>query len=259
MNYIAKTNSTNSLLCETPYISGELEGIYTFHQTAGRGQAGNTWESKEGQNLLFSLRLKPNLHPSQLFQLTQWVSVVLVEVISSILKKDTQLTIKWPNDIYYGEKKLCGILIETAFAGSRIDYSVIGVGLNVNQTQFSEKIPNPISLKQITGETYDLHALMQDIYDAFMAKQDLLYNPEQLQAAYLSHLFRCEGWHPYLRREVSTLPTQPAFLPTTESYSYDMFLARFVAVHPDGCLELEHKNGAHETFHFKEIRYVLAH
>ncbi len=281
MTYIEKTHSTNSVLIEaanrgfvpTPQDFPHI--LYTFHQTAGRGQAGNSWESETGKNLLFSVLLHPNqLRPDQLFRLTQWVSIVVYDVLSAILCPSSSglspLSIKWPNDIYYGDKKLCGILIETAFAGAKIDYAVAGVGVNVNQTHFVSDAPNPISLYQIINQETDLHTLMQMFEEAFIRLHPLLSNTELLHQTYLSHLYRREGWHTYLHREVSTAPTAIAFeevgdigqesrIKSQESglLASDFFRARFVDILPNGCLVLAHKNGTQETFHFKEIRFVL--
>ncbi len=256
--YIPQTNSTNTLILEQLHSMNqpmEEYSVYTFHQTAGRGQQGNTWESEPNKNLLFSRLIRPTeLHPAQLFQLTQWVSIIVLEVLQSLdFKLQTaDLSIKWPNDIYWKDKKLCGILIESAFAGAHIDYAVAGVGINVSQTIFRSNAPNPISLFQITGKEIELHHLMQQIDDAFVRLRPLLSNTDLLQTKYMQHLYRRTGWHQYLLREVSTTPTTLAF-----SHEKDTFLAQITDVLPNGTILLCKEDGTKQTFHFKEIRFVL--
>ncbi len=233
----------------------EEYSIYTFHQTAGRGQQGNTWESEPNKNLLFSRLIRPTeLQPAQLFQLTQWVSIVVFEVLQTLHPKlqTADLSIKWPNDIYWQDKKLCGILIESAFAGAQIDYAVAGVGINANQTIFHSDAPNPISVYQIAGEELNLHQLMQHIDDAFVRLRPLLSNTALLQTKYMQHLYRRAGWHQYLLREVSTAPTTLASI-----HEKDTFLAQITDVLPNGTILLCKEDGTEQAFHFKEIRFVL--
>ena len=125
-------------------------------QTAGRGQTGNRWESEEGKNLLCSILLPPN---KNLYFLNIAVGVALVRVIGE------DFTIKWPNDIYYRDKKIAGILIENAIIGNEIKYSIAGIGLNVNQTTFVSDAPNPVSLKQIRGQEFDIKRLMSHLFE----------------------------------------------------------------------------------------------
>ncbi len=254
--YIPKTNSTNTLLLEQLQQEALPDGytVYTFEQTAGRGQQGNAWESEAGQNLLFSRVVRPTeLQPSELFRLTQWVSVVMTEVLQ---RYENGITIKWPNDIYWQEKKLCGILIESAFAGNRVDYAVVGVGLNVNQEVFVSDAPNPISLSQIMGgRTFDLDALMQEFDAAFVEMRPLLGQPAVLKQMYMERLFRRDGMHPYMQREVSLEPT------SVVRWRYEngiTFLATVEDVLSDGCLSLRLENGEQQAFHFKQIRFVLS-
>ncbi len=253
--YIPKTNSTNTLLLERLQQEALPDGytVYTFEQTAGRGQQGNAWESEAGRNLLFSRVVRPaELHPSELFRLTQWVSVVITEVLR---RYENGITIKWPNDIYWQEKKLCGILIESAFAGSRVDYAVVGVGLNVNQEVFVSDAPNPVSLSRILGgQTLDLDALMLEIDAAFVEMRPLLGEPTLLKQMYMERLFRREGMHSYMRREVSLEPTSVV----RQSFENGItFLAAVKDVLSDGCLLLRLENGEQQAFHFKQIRFVL--
>ena len=139
--YISSTNSTNTLMREL-LAKGEWpeeeQFLYAGYQTAGRGQTGNGWESEPDKNLICSILL-PN---KNLYFLNIAVSVAIIRLIGE------PFTIKWPNDIYYRDKKLAGILLENAIVGSVVKYSIAGVGLNVNQTKFTSDAPNPVSAKQ---------------------------------------------------------------------------------------------------------------
>ncbi len=251
--YIRTTNSTNTLLLTMLQEQGEnlQDGftIYTYAQTAGRGQAGNSWESEEGKNLLFSRLLRPTLAPTDLFRITQYVSIVVAETLAQYADG---ITIKWPNDIYWHDKKLCGILIETAFAGNKIDYAVAGIGINVNQRHFVSNAPNPISLCQITHQEINLDELMQTLNRKFDKLNHLLYEPTILHARYMQQLYRREGWHKYIRREVSLQPSA-----IVQEATLDAFEAQIMDVLPNGCIILQTPNNQQEAFHFKEIQYVL--
>lgn len=143
---IESVTSTNSFLIEELSTGNRpLEGdlLFAKFQTGGRGQRGNSWESNKGENILCSL-LFIQLRSARLISLwLHWlfrlVSLIIADIIPSL-----PLGIKWPNDIYVGEKKLGGVLIENSLMGSGIDYSVIGFGINVNQTLFLSGAPNPV-------------------------------------------------------------------------------------------------------------------
>ena len=155
--FIEQTNSTNTLLKELIAKGQEPDFIYAGYQTAGRGQTGNSWESEKGKNLICSILLPPN---KNLYFLNIAVSVAILRLF------DEPLTIKWPNDIYWKDKKLAGILLENAIIGNEVKYTIAGIGLNVNQTEFVSDAPNPVSLKQISGKEYAIDPLMQDLLEA---------------------------------------------------------------------------------------------
>lgn len=267
--YIERTNSTNSLLKEL-LAKGEWPDKEPFlragFQTAGRGQTGNGWESEAGKNLLCSILIDISHQPSAFssFYLNVAVSVAVRRVIQSNLYQRSGLTsnseavsIKWPNDIYWGDKKLAGILIENAIIGSEIKYSIAGIGLNVNQTEFVSNAPNPISLKQITGKEYDIDALMKNLYDEV---QRVL--KEDVWAEYRAHLYRKEGFWPFVEREVSMAPTMNANSQELTAISHQPsavspFLARIEDILPTGEIVLRDQQGTLRTYHFKQVRYVL--
>ena len=249
--YIKQTYSTSTLLREL--YTEELPHLYTIRtdfQTEGRGQAGNSWESEEGKNLLFSALLRyNNIRATEQWRLSMLVAVALWEVLANYLPQE-QLSIKWPNDIYFGDKKLVGILIENSLSGQYVGYSIAGIGLNINQTEWRSNAPNPISMKQITGQEYKAEELMNEWVHA-MANWEA-QSTEAIQTAYLQHLYRREGWHTYVEREVSVAPTAIA-----QSGIEGAFLAMFAGITPQGELILRTTNNEEKTYHFKQIRFVL--
>ncbi len=225
--FIATTNSTNTLLKQLATEGNPPEFIYAGFQTAGRGQTGNSWESEEGKNLLCSILLPPN---KDLYFLNIAVSIAIIRLIGG------QFTIKWPNDIYYNDKKLAGILLENAIVGSEIKYSIAGIGLNVNQMEFISDAPNPVSLKQITGKEYDIDQLMKDLLEAV---HTVLNEPEDvIWSEYKAHLYRREGYWPFEDQNGS-------------------FEAHIEDILPTGEMVLRDKEGKKRKYHFKQIRYII--
>ncbi len=247
--YIRQTNSTSTLLREQ--YTDTLPHLYTIrtdYQSAGRGQAGNGWESEDSKNLLFSTLLRCEVSPAEQFRLTMWVSVAMVEMLLKYLPAEG-LTIKWPNDIYYGDKKLAGILVENTLVGSKIAYSIVGIGLNVNQLEFLSPAPNPISMQQISGKEYDVENLLEEYLAVLKRWQNVPL--QTLQAAYMSYLYRRRGMYPYVEREVSLVPT--AIAQSTEG----AFRAEIQGITPQGELVLQTEKGETRTYHFKQIRFVI--
>ena len=162
----------------------------------------------------------------------------------------SQLTIKWPNDIYYGDKKIAGILIENALFGSELKYAVAGIGLNVNQTEWLSNAPNPVSMRQISGEEYHIHELMRTLMDEIHTV--LAMESAEVWSYYRAHLYRREGFWPFVEREVSTAPTMNA-----GKEAEGIFLAKIEDVRTDGELELRDQDGNLRTYHFKQVRYVI--
>ena len=267
--YISTTYSTNTLLKELLAKGEWPEGerfLYTSFQTAGRGQAGNGWESEEGKNLLCSILIAPPDLPMEgrgnaggTFYGNILTAVAVHKVIRSVLCQakpvcalsgEAGLTIKWPNDIYWQDKKIAGILIENAILGNEVKYSIAGIGLNVNQTTFVSSAPNPVSLKLISGKETDIDALMQALMTQIEALEAM--DEAQVWAYYRDHLYRREGFWPFVEREVSTAPTMNA-----EKGAEGIFLAKIENVRTNGEIELRDQNGNLRIYHFKQVRYVL--
>lgn len=241
--YVDEAASTNTLLAS--HVSGFEHGsaLAAHRQTAGRGQRGNSWESEPGKNLTFSVLLRPAIiTASRQFELSQVVSISIIKHLREMLCTD-DIYIKWPNDIYYRDKKLAGILIENAVSGVRIKHAVVGIGLNVNQEIFESDAPNPVSLKNITGTTYELDSLLESIIKRIVADFNAYEdNPEpiKLAARYRYLLWRGEGYWPY--REPATGRE---------------FKARVAAISPIGHLTLSFDTGEFKTYSFKEVEFVL--
>ena len=167
-------------------------------QTAGKGMGSNGWESDTGKNLTFSLAVDMGFLPAERqFLLSEAVALGIIEVLDKTLPTE-QLSIKWPNDIYYGNCKLAGILINSTIKANMMDLSIIGIGLNVNQMQFQDWPTHPISLKMITGKEYDLKPLLEQIASQVIKKVKLLKSdPTSIEQDYLKRLFRYQTWADY--------------------------------------------------------------
>ncbi len=168
--------------------------VVTDFQTSGKGQGKNVWQSEDGKNLLFSIALDMNfLKAENQFLLTQIVSVTMIDVLKKYLPEES-LFIKWPNDIYFKDKKIAGILIKNEIKGMMMGTSIIGIGLNINQTSFDESLPNPISMKMITGNDYDLEAILIEICETLLSTA----NSQQPTANnYTDKLYRYKQWASY--------------------------------------------------------------
>jgi len=238
--FVNSTHSTNTLMKELIATGNPPRFIYAGYQTAGRGQAGNSWESEPNQNLLCSILLP---HTNEPFYLNVAVSVAVQRLCGE------GVTIKWPNDIYWGDQKLAGILIENAIMGGEIQYAVAGIGLNVNQTEWHSDAPNPVSLKQISGKTFDLDEQMERLLDE--VNKVMVTPQEEVWAYYKAHLYRRTGFWPFVEREVSIAPTMNA------NADDNVFMARIADILPTGEMVLQDREAHERIYHFKQIRYVL--
>ena len=224
------TTLTPGVATPTPDVTTPTVVVAEF-QTAGRGCGTNTWESERGQNLLFSVLLHPRQVPAtQQFRISMAVSVAISEALEQYIG---DVSIKWPNDIYWRNGKICGILIEHTLKGQTIKNSIVGVGLNVNQREFRSDAPNPVSLWQITGQTTDRDALLHDIMQRLGRLLDADVRP-----SYLSRLYRRRGFHPYVDGQGA-------------------FMAEIAEVRDDGRLVLIDEDGRERTYAFKEVQFII--
>lgn len=240
--YLPTCHSTNDIASDYIAKSDISEGtiITTSHQTAGRGQRGNTWESEPEQNLTFSLILKPKfLMPYEQFWLNIAVSVAIIDFLKQF--NMAQLKVKWPNDIYCHNKKMGGILIENFIKSSCIEHAIIGIGLNVNQRSFG--YTTATSLFKETKKNYQLDSLIEDLLIHLERRYLELRNnsKDRLKILYLDQLFRFQERH-----EFEDLRTSP---PTR-------FYGQIIGINSHGMLAVE-INRQVNYFGFKEIKFVL--
>ena len=238
--HIRETNSTNNYLKELLQTQNVDEGtvVWADFQSAGKGQRGNGWESEAGKNILFSIVLFPGfIKAGEQFILSQIVSLA----VANCLQEYTEgISIKWPNDIYWNEKKICGILLENTILEDNIGHSVAGIGININQENFRSDAPNPVSLKQITNRDYNLEEILKTLVDNINVyyQQIKIGKTDSLIKQYKESLFRKDGYHLY-------------------NDGISNFLARIQDVDSSGILILKTKEGEERHFAFKEVKYII--
>jgi BirA family biotin operon repressor/biotin-[acetyl-CoA-carboxylase] ligase len=232
--HIAETDSTNRWLREYEPPTDAPEQplvVWADYQTAGKGQGTNRWESERDKNLLFSILYHPlHIQANRQFTISMAISLAIVDALEQQIG---DVCIKWPNDIYWRNAKIGGILIENRLLGQTIKDSVIGVGLNVNQRQFKSDAPNPISLWQIHGHETDRGALLDTILERFT-----YYNNKELRHQYVGKLYRRKGFHPYCDQDGT-------------------FMAEFKDVEDDGHLILCREDGSLSRYAFKEVQFII--
>lgn len=238
--HLQEVVSTNSWMLERGTTSSSVGIVATGttlvvvadYQSGGRGCGTNRWESERGKNLLFSILLHPlELPANQQFRISMAVSVALCEMLSQYADG---FSIKWPNDIYWNDRKICGMLIENRLAGTLIRDSIIGIGLNVNQRAFHSDAPNPVSLSQIVGHDVDCDALLND----FLSRLESVSIRETLCFDYGNKLFRRGKQAVYADKS-------------------GRFTAELKQVIPDGHLVLLDDKGRERLYAFKEVQFIL--
>lgn len=243
--FIENCPSTNAILkqlIEDKTINiNELKDLfflYTNYQNAGRGLANNHWESEKDMNVLASFYFNPPILPKNQFLFNQFFSLTILNTISHFLPN---AKIKWPNDIYINNKKIAGILIEHSLSSTAIKYTIAGVGININQTQFSPSLPNPTSLSIETGTHYQLSNILNLIVQE--GKKLLPYlnatKKEQLNELYLAKLFQLDVWAEYAIFDKK-------------------ITAQIIGTDPFGRLLLVDKYNNSYTCNLKEIKFLLA-
>lgn len=218
--------------------TGEGTAVLSQFQSMGKGQAGNSWESEEGKNLLCSLILYPEFLPAEKqFQLSKIISLSIAEFLAAEV---SGVKIKWPNDVYVGDMKIGGILIENSIIGMTLSSSVLGFGLNLNQMEFHSPAPNPVSLIQLTQKQYGPEQVYQQIAENLNRWYNVLKEStgsEQIDNAYWSSLYRADGWYNF-------------------SAGDKQFSARITGIGNLGQLQLEKKDGSVQEFMFKEVEFI---
>ena len=245
MPHYIKVNQTASTNTYLSRLAATLPGgtvIYTPCQTAGRGQKGNSWESEDGKNLTFSLLLKrPPVKARDQFCLSEAAALAVVEALTA--EAGEGFTVKWPNDVYWQDSKVCGMLIENSLDGSDIATCIIGIGINVNQEDFLSDAPNPVSLKGITGREHDLDVLLKRVCSRIEQTVAALGDDSarrDLHERYMAALYRNDGQlHPF------------------EDATGCRFMACVAGIAPDGTLTLRHEDSATHDYLFKEVRHII--
>ena len=198
-HHFEQIDSTNAFL-QRQQLDCDIRNwlVSADEQTAGKGMGSNSWESEVGKNLTFSLAADMSFLPAERqFLLSEAVPLGIVEVLDKLLPVE-KLSIKWPNDIYYGNRKLAGILINSTIKANMMGISIIGIGLNVNQMQFQDWPTHPISLKLITGKDFELQPLLEQLAEHIIIKvEQLKSNPTTIEQDYLKRLFRYRTWADY--------------------------------------------------------------
>jgi BirA family biotin operon repressor/biotin-[acetyl-CoA-carboxylase] ligase len=238
--FLTEVESTNNYANQLVLSKAAEHGtvVLAQYQNKGKGQHGNRWESEAGKNLLASIILFPTfLNAAKQFYLSKIASLS----IFNFLKTETNgISIKWPNDIYFQDKKVAGILIENAVKGQDLSSSIIGIGLNLNQEFFISDAPNPVSLMQITGRNYDIEKVAETISENMNNWYSILENGsfDEIDTAYFNLLFRANEWVVFSKQGVS-------------------FKGRICGIGEFGQLILEQTDGTFSEFMFKEVEFVI--
>lgn len=237
--YFRVLDSTNNYASSIAGKYGISEGtiVRAGYQMKGRGQAENSWESHPGKNLTLSLILYPRfLPPDKQFYLSEIVSLGIADFLQLYLE---EVKIKWPNDIYAGSKKLGGILIEHAITGNVLDYTVAGIGLNVNQVVFDPGLPNPASIKSFTGTDLKLEHCI-DLLCPFLEHWYEMLKAgayQKIMDRYHERIYRFMSWQLFRDKD-------------------GPFEARIMRVEATGPLVLEDRKGNRRIYGFREVEFI---
>lgn len=255
------TTSTNDYLLalinerattnEESEVSRQPICVVTSYQSAGKGMGSNTWESEEGKNLLFSILLHPEwLTASMQYLLSMAEALAIYDVLATYTDG---ISIKWPNDIYWHDKKVSGTRIDGNIKGRFMADMIIGTGININQREFHSDAPNPVSLYNIIGRENDTEEILKKVltrfeyyYEIAKTEWESMRNegsiPQQqgtIINLYHSHLYRNDGqFHVFEDKD-------------------GRFNARIDHVKPNGLMTLQRMNGTLSTYEFKEVRFIL--
>lgn len=254
IEFVEEIKSTNTELMQRAASGAQLPHMFTlctFRQTAGRGQRGNGWESEPDKNISFTTVLDSSGLPAErLWQLSMLVSVSVAEALRTY---GLEAEVKWPNDIYVGDLKICGILIENVLQGSRICCSLAGIGVNINQEVFVSNAPNPTSMKLLAGQYFDKKEVLSRILSEMERLWPLVLDGSTaLHERFMQLLYRREGvWR---WREVAS-SVAPMMIAQREDASD--FRASIEGVNELGQLLLRREDGTLSTYSFKEIKYII--
>lgn len=248
--WLENIDSTNN---EAQRLISELDNlsvVSAMSQSGGRGQRGNTWQSEPGKNLLFSVVLRLQVQAYDQFVISQMASLAVVDLLA---EHDIEARIKWPNDIYIGDKKVCGILIENAVSGKWLSHSTVGIGLNVNQRNFDVTLPNPSSMvlslpnfNENESEDFNLYDLLNEYLDILSGYIDRFCH---ITGGYnrLNQLYLAQMWRRNEKSEFIDNTVSPAV----------RFTGTIRGISGIGHLLIETEEGELKEFAFKDISYII--
>ena len=239
MHILEEVDSTNNYANGLILSKAAEEGtvVLAYYQNSGRGQKGNTWESEYGKNVLMSMVFFPEfLSVEDQFLISKIVSIGIVEYLRGQI---SDVTIKWPNDIYVRNQKITGILIENSVKRDHIVTSVVGIGLNTNQLTFNSNLPNPVSMKILTGMDYDIKEVAAKVADSISKWYRLLQNGKVgiIDETYFFYLYKANEWHFFYNKNLE-------------------FEGKITGIGQFGKLIIEDRSGKKEEYYFKEIEYI---
>ena len=240
--WLESVDSTSSELRRRIPEAENLTVIAAREQTAGRGQRGNKWLTRPGENITLSIYIRPGedgipaLKAADAFRLTACTALSVAEYVAS---KGVRCSVKWPNDIYCGDRKISGMLIESSVSEGHIGEAILGIGVNLNQTTFPPEILNPTSLKRLTGSDYDIRLESELLVD-ILVKNLRNLDTANLLDIYTSKLYRLNQFHSY-----------------SDNQTGEQFEAKILGINDDGKLLLATRNGFVKSFSFKEISYII--
>lgn len=238
--FLEETDSTNNWIANHDNELSSPCLVWCGRQTAGRGQRGNSWESAPGMNFTGTFLLRPQNFPaSSQFIMSEAVAMAVVYALSDY---GIQAMVKWPNDIYVGDRKICGILIEHVVMGKNITRTIAGIGVNLNQTEFLSDAPNPVSVKMLTGKTYSVENFAENLgnYLEYFT-QDFINRPEILHQKFMDCLWRYDGKrHPFRDKQTG-----------------ELINAEISGIFNDGRLHLTTSDGDEKLYAFKEVEFIL--
>lgn len=240
-------NASNKKVGLNDKSTGKVQLVTTDYQTHGHGQVNTVWESARGENLLFSFLFRPqHITAGEQFFLSEIACLAVAHTFDAYTEG---ISVKWPNDVYHHDRKICGMLLRHTLSGAQISATLVGIGLNLNQKQFVGDAPNPVSLRQIIGRPVDREEVLCRFahhFDRLLRAvtppdpDERLAQRQRLHREYLRRLYHHDGAHDYV-----------------DTASGETFSAHIVDVAPTGQLTLRTTDGRLRHYHFKEVRFVV--
>ncbi len=245
---LEETDSTNSWVAANRDALEMPSLVYARRQTAGRGQRGNSWESEPERNLCASAFFSPaGIPPHMQFAVSEAVALAVTDLLEEY---GVEAKVKWPNDIYVGDRKICGILIEHAVTPGRILYTIAGMGVNLNQKRFVSDAPNPVSLTQLTGEEYDVADAAARLAEKIESRLDRICRDDEQEMA-----AGCGAQHAEFLRKLWRGDDKS--YPFLDRLRGEYIEARIAGIAPDGILTLALPD-EERSYAFKEIEFILS-